>query len=664
MECRQPGLRVEYTASDLRIYYDLERFDAEHAGRIGGYLAAALKAIAADPDGDPAAAELVPPAERAALIRSGAARALPDARFHELFAERARANPDAVAVVHGDRSWSYAELDAAANRVANALLADGLVAEEVVALAANRGRHWVAAIIGIFRAGGVYLPVEPDWPPARVELLLRQSGCHRLLDDAALAEIAAGSAGDADPRVPVAAGQLAYVYFTSGSTGLPKGALCEHAGMVNHLYAKIDDFGLDAGAVVVQNAQASFDISLWQAIAPLLVGGRTVIVDRADILDIRRFCETITGATVLQLVPSYLDVLLRHLERHPVGLGTGGLGTGGLGTVHTVSVTGEAISKALVNRFFAQCPGLRLINAYGATEASDDTTHEVMTGPPAEELVPVGRPIHNVTVYVIGPRGELVPPGAPGEIAFSGICVGRGYLNDPQRTAQVFLDDPFRPGERLYRTGDFGRWLPTGHLEFHGRRDEQVKVHGVRIELGEVESRVLEHPGVRAAAVVVAPLPGAGKSLVACYTGDVEPGELAAHLATVLPASAVPARLQPVGSLPLTANGKVDKRALVALATPQEAAAGTVRAPASATERRIAAAWAQALNRPLDSIGAGDNFFDLGGGSLSALRVVAALDGLVSLDELVRNPALSALAAASDGAGAGAGGSAGAVLRR
>ncbi|HEY0638558.1 MAG TPA: amino acid adenylation domain-containing protein, partial [Pseudonocardiaceae bacterium] len=642
--CDQPGLGVTYTGRSLLVEYDTARYDAGYAARLAGYLTAALTAVGTDPERPCTATDLLSEAERADQLhgRSGPAVTLPDRPVHELIAQQARATPEAPAVIAGGVTWSHARLDAAADRVARWLLARGVAAEEVVALAASRGPEWTAAIIGILRAGAAYLPIEADHPPARVATLLERAGARLLLTDDTLAEVLTGPAPEPRPFPEVGPGRLAYVYFTSGSTGLPKGAMCEHAGMANHLLAKIRDFALGAGDRVVQNARASFDISLWQALAPLLTGGASVTAGRDEVLDVPRFLRTLAdgGATVLQLVPSYLDVLLTHLERH--GLGLGG--------VHTVSVTGEAVPKALVLRLLRRCPGIRLINAYGATEASDDTTHEVITTPPAEELVPVGVPIANVTVTVLGPGDTLVPLGSPGEITFTGVCVGRGYVNEPGRTAEVFTEDPLRPGRRMYRTGDYGRWLPTGHLEFHGRRDEQVKVHGVRIELGEVEGAMLTHPAVRAACVVVTTSP-AGKGLAGFYTGAVAAADLAAHLATVLPAASVPAALHPVDALPVNANGKVDRRALTELAAARPAPTADGDPPRTETERRIAAAWAGLLDRPVESIGREDHFFELGGSSLAALRLVAGLGGLVSLDDLVRNPVLAALAAAADGTG-------------
>ena len=644
-------------------------FDAEYLARFGGYLTVAMIAMAADPGAPYLEADLKSASERDHLVhgRAGPARPLPQDHAHKLVARQARERPGAIAVIHRDQQWSYDRVNRAANRIAHALLAAGLHAEDVVGVATERCPGWLCAVLGVLKAGGCYLPVEPEFPPARVAALASRANVRFLLTEPGGLAALAGTPGlwsrpvqdllhsdlpDADPAVAVGLRQLAYVYFTSGSTGVPKGAMCEHLGMINHLTAKTGEFGIGCDDVVVQNARQSFDISLWQLIAPLTVGGRTLILPEEDILDVRRLTDAVvaSGATVLQVVPSYLDVLLRFLEEHPRGLGR----------LRHVCVTGEAISKPLVNRWFASYPRITLVNAYGATEASDDTTHEVMSAPPPGELVPVGRPVSNVTVYVLGPGDGLRPLGTPGEIAFSGICVGRGYINDAERTAEAFAADPFRPGERMYRTGDYGRWLPGGSLEFHGRQDEQVKIHGIRIELGEVESRAREHPRVLAASVVVAPLPGAGKSLVVFYTtaDGLTPAELREHLAGSLPANAMPARIECIDELPLTANGKADKRLLTSRALRAQVPPGTVSRvpPRTPTQRRIAQAWAKAMNRPVTDIDCDDSFFELGGSSLSALRVVAALDGLISLDDLVRNPVLSALASAADGAGREAGG--------
>ncbi|WP_432077254.1 AMP-binding protein, partial [Streptomyces wuyuanensis] len=324
---------------------------------------------------------------------AGRRRELPGLRVHELFEERVRAHPGAVAVVHGGREWTYGELNGRANRLARALRARGVGREGVVGVVLERNVDWLASVLAVFKAGGVYLPVEPHFPAGRIAATLSRAGCRVVLTEpgstATLDEALSGVAGverllvgtacgeghaEGDLQVPVAGDQLAYIYFTSGSTGEPKGAMCEHAGLVNHLFAKIDDLGIVEGSVVAQVAPQCFDISLWQLVAGLLVGGRTVLVEQEAVLDVPRFLDTVTGAgvNVVQVVPSYLEAVLAALEHEPRSLGG----------LRCVSVTGEALKRELVERWFAAQPGIRLVNAYGLTETCDDTNHEVLTGVP------------------------------------------------------------------------------------------------------------------------------------------------------------------------------------------------------------------------------------------------------------------------------------------
>lgn len=646
----------------LLLWHDPAQFGAAEAARVAGYHLAALRSMAQALDAPHRASCLLDDAEVRFQIRvhDAGRRSLPGRRFHELFEERAVRHPDVVAMTCGDASITYGTLNRAANRVAHSLLDAGIAAEDVVAVVTERNLDWAAAVLGVFKAGAAYLPVDPAYPAERAAMMLKQSGARIALAGAESLPAAKAAAGcgdegiaivplaaqpgtrDDDPCVRVAARQLAYIYFTSGSTGLPKGAMCDHLGMLNHLLAKLDVLGLDAGDVVVQNAGICFDISLWQLITVLLAGGRTAIVGHKEILDTRRFVDTVTKAraTVVQVVPSYLDVLLADIEA----------GARGFGRVRCVSVTGEAISKQLVERWFARFPGIVLVNAYGATEASDDTTHMVLDGPPQRALVPVGRPIANVNIYVMNEESALVPLGAPGEIVFSGICVGRGYIGDPERTKKAFPPDPLRPGQRMYRTGDYGRWLADGNLEFLGRRDDQVKIRGMRVETGEVEGRIRAVGGVRAA-TVIAQESGLGKSLVAFFTAD--PAVSAPHLLSVLrgalPAHLVPAACHKVAELPLTENGKIDKKALSALAGELAQRTPERKEPATPSERRMAVAWAEILARPLDEISAGDDFFEIGGDSLAALRLVVKLDRVISLTDLIQNPVLRDLAGIAGG---------------
>ncbi|MFF3244514.1 amino acid adenylation domain-containing protein [Streptomyces sp. NPDC002870] len=656
----------------LRLRYRTDVLDADSAARIAGYHLTTLALIAADPDAEHRRQSLLSAGELQFQLEglAGPRRDLPDRRFHELFEQRVRAHPDAVAAVHGDRQWTYQELNVRANRLGRALLARGLHREGVVAVVTERNLDWMAAVIAVLKAGGVYLPVEPHFPAERIAATLARAECALVLTesgstatlDQALNSLSAADAGsgsgiqklyvdaayeeghpDGDLGVVVAPDQLAYVYFTSGSTGEPKGAMCEHAGMLNHLYAKIDDLEIGEGQVVAQTAPQCFDISLWQLVAGLLVGGRTVLVEQEVILDVQRFVDRIIDGrvAVLQVVPSYLEVVLSELERHPRELPD----------LRCVSVTGEALKKELTERWFAAEPKIRLVNAYGLTETSDDTNHEVMDRVPDSDRVPLGPPVNNVHVYVVDEHLSPVPLGAPGEIVFSGVCVGRGYVNDPERTRLAFMADPHHEGRRLYRSGDHGRWLPEGKLEFLGRRDSQVKIRGFRIEIGEIENTLLRVPGVRDGAVVVAERAGQSKHLVAFYTGPgpLETDALLDKLGESLPEYMVPSAFHWRESLPLTANSKIDKKTLKALAGELDTVDDDYRAPSTPTEQRLAAAWATVLGIPQNQIGRRDHFFDRGGTSLSAVKLAITLDRAVSLKDVTRHPVLADLAGLLDG---------------
>ncbi|MFI9323552.1 amino acid adenylation domain-containing protein [Kitasatospora aureofaciens] len=630
--------------------------------RVAEYLGTALRHLVDAPEEPWRRRSLLLPAELSVLTEefAGPVRPLPDRRFHELFEERVRRHPDRIAAVEGGRSWTYRDLNRRANLIAWSLHRGGLRSEDVVAVITDRTLEWLAAVLAVFKAGGCYLPLEPDFPAERIATVLDRSGSRRVLAERGLPQVAAALADrpgvelfylddllaqpgpDRDLGLPVAGDQLAYIYFTSGSTGEPKGAMCEHAGFLNHLLAKIENLGIEEGETVAQTAPQCFDISLWQLVSALLVGGRTHIVGQDVILDVRRFVDTLADGRiqVVQLVPSYLEVLLSAVEARPTALPA----------LRCVSATGEALKKELVHRWFAAFPEVLLVNAYGLTETSDDTNHEVMDRVPEHRSVPIGRPVRNVRVLVVDERLEPVPLGVPGEIVFSGVCVGRGYVNDEARTKAVFVPDPHRPGERLYRSGDFGRWLPSGTLEYLGRRDSQVKIHGFRIEIGEIENRLLQVPGVRDGAVVVA---GTAEQplLVGHYTGAAapDPDLVMAALAELLPAFMLPHRLHRRAGLPLTANGKTDRKQLVRLATEAElAAAAGFEPPASATERRVAGLWAELLKVPAGRIGRRARFADLGGTSMTAIRLVIALDRAVTVGELADTPTVAEVAALLD----------------
>jgi amino acid adenylation domain-containing protein len=569
---------------------------------------------------------------------SGPQRELPDRRIHQLFEDQVRRRPAALAAVHGDHRLSYRELNSRANRLARFLLAAGVQREDPVAVIAHRNLDWLAAVLAIFKAGAAYLPVEPHFPAERVRAMITRAGCRLVLTEPTITAALAVNIDDQDLDLEIEGEALAYIFFTSGSTGEPKGAMCEHAGMINHLYAKIDDLEIGAGQVVAQTAPQCFDISLWQLFSALLVGGSTLIVDQTDILDVPRFVRAITQqrANVLQLVPSYLDTVLGYLERHRHPLPD----------LRRVSVTGEALPPQLVRRWFAVIPHVPLINAYGLTETSDDTNHEILYAAPEDDRILVGHLINNVSAAIVDDVLQPVPAGEAGEIIFSGVCVGRGYINDPERTNAAFLPDPNHPGQRLYRSGDLGRWLPDGRLEFLGRRDAQVKIRGFRIEIDEIESRLAAVPGVDRVAVVVVDEPS--RQLVACYTGSAEADDLADRLASTIPDYMIPSLFHRLLALPLTDNGKTDRKALVGLTSRLRARHGN-DPPRTAIERRVADAWAEALGIGVDQVGRNDSFFDRGGTSLSAVKLAIALDRAVTIRDIKTHPHLVDLARLCEG---------------
>jgi amino acid adenylation domain-containing protein len=565
---------------------------------------------------------------------------------------------------------TYRELAERADRLARALASKGSGPEVPVGLLAERGVDFLAALLAIEETGGVYLPLDPHHPPHRLAQVLEKSGAPLLLvaerqgrlAGEALALLPAGrrpqllpladllaTRAAAMPSRRSAALGLAYILFTSGSTGTPKGVMVERRGMLNHLEAKIESLGLRAADVVAQNASQAFDISVWQLLAALLVGGRVHIVADDVALDSARLLHEVAGegVTVLEIVPSLLAVLLDAAQRRPGGPPP-------LPTLRWLVPTGEALPPELCRRWFALYPDVPMLNAYGPTECSDDVTQQPITEPPGTEVgaMPIGRPVPNVTIHLVD-RGHVpLPVGLPGELLVGGVCVGRGYLGEPARTAETFLPDPSAepPGARLYRTGDLARQSEYGAFEFLGRIDHQVKVRGFRIELGEIESVLAGFPGVREVVLLAREDHVNDRRLVAYYVP--EPGwgpttdQLRGYLQSKLPEYMVPAAFVPLPGLPLTANGKVDRRALPPPDLTQAAAKAERIAPRTALESLIASICAQVLK--LDSIGVHDNFFDLGGNSLLATQVVAMLQEVLPIEldlrSLFEGPTVARLA--------------------
>jgi len=638
-------------AVGLALHYDPRRFHPDQIGRIAGYYARALASMVRDVDADHRSVPLLGAEEVRRLTEEfpGRVHELPHATVLDAVAATVERLPEAVAVRAGAAQLTYRELDRASKVVAGILRRAGVGRGDVVALAMDRGAVWALSVLGVLRQGAVYLPLDLAGPSARAAGMIATSGCRHVLTTVApsdlklpelpaqlisieAADLAAGEPDEPGSAV-VGTEDPAYVIFTSGSTGAPKGALIHHRGMLNHLIAKVDELRLTAEDRIAQVAGQTFDISVWQLLAAWLVGGSTAVIGNEVTADPRTFLDHVVREriSVLEVVPSYLDALLNEVEARPVELPE----------LRWLMVTGEALPPRLTQRWFARFP-IPMINAYGPTEASDDVTHQVMTEPVYGDRVPVGRAIINTGVYVLRNDGSLAPIGTYGEIWVTGIGVGVGYVNDPDRTAEAFRPNTVDGRSRwMYRTGDIGRWLPSGLLDCAGRNDQQVKVRGHRIELSEIEVALARLAGVEQAAVLV----GGGRQprLIAHVTGPGPIGLDAVRrdLKEFLPPQMLPDAVVHRTGFPLSPNGKLDRAALAA-ETVEEPVRPAARPPANDRERVAVEAFAAVLDIPVTSVGVYDNFFDLGGHSLAAMRVATALG--VGVRDLLSRPTAHDLA--------------------
>ncbi|AUX21618.1 hypothetical protein SOCEGT47_021040 [Sorangium cellulosum] len=688
------GLSVARLPGELAaaLEYREGRFVRDEIERMAGHFTVLLGAAAEQPDRPIDELPLLPPEEERFLLEGCNDTAAPvpaGVCFHDLFREQAARTPDRPAVACAGRRLSYAELDRITDRVAHALRARGVGPDRLVGLLAGRDLDFVVLALGAFKAAGAYVPIDPAHPAQRSADILARAGAPLLLVGdaipAALRDEILAAAGPAAPEAlsardllaaapPEPAGaaapratpdHLAYVIYTSGSTGAPKGAMVEHRGMLNHLLAKVRSLGLGPSDVVAETAPITFDISVWQLLSPLLAGGACRLVPDEIATDPARLLDAAAddGITVLEIVPSLLRGMLDELASRPAWRPR-------LDGLRWLVLTGEALAPDLVRRWLALYPRVPVMNAYGPTECSDDVAQHVMVEPPAEDAayVPIGRPIQNTQLHVLDRQRRPVPIGVAGELYVGGDGVGRGYLHDPERTTAAFLPDPFArtPGARLYRTGDLVRRLPGGELVFLGRIDHQIKLRGFRIELGEIEAVIARSAGIRDVVVVAREDTPGDPRLVAYVVPEgpaarFEPGALRDHLASRLPGYMVPAAIVPLDALPLSANGKVDRKALPAPAWADPAERAARAAPRTGLEQAIAEVWRAVLG--LDFVGAHDDFFAIGGHSLSATRVAARLRDLLGVEVAVRSlfeaPTVAALAArlerpAREAAGEGA----------
>jgi len=676
--------------------YSADILDSPTIDRLLGHFENLLRSLVAGPEERIGALALLGEEEAFQLLHELQGPERPGYPLEEtiqsLFVRQAARTPDEIAAVCGGERLTYAELDRRSQGLAQALRRSGVRPGCFVGLLEERGLDFLVALLAIFKAGGAYVPFEPAYPEDRLLYMLTSSGIGVLVARAALiagrfeglaacselravvclgagaadlSEIVPGlhverfdSCGSHDPgevaqTLPGSARDPSYMLYTSGSTGFPKGAVVRHDGAVNHIWAQRDALELDSSLCFLQSAPASSDISVWQFLAPLLLGGRTVIVNPETVSDPCRLLRVLREerVTLAELVPAVLRALIDHAAALSEG-------ERALPELRWMMATGEAVPVDLVNDWLALYPQTPVVNAYGPTEAADDVTQAVFDRPlpPGVHALSIGRPLANFSCHVVDHGLRLVPFGAPGELCIGGIGVGSGYWRAPERTSLSFVPDPFAPapGAVLYRTGDLARWRGSGDLEFLGRIDHQVKIRGFRIELGEIEAALRDHPAIQDA-VAVARGDGEKRSLVAYVAvgeaGGLDPAELRNTLQARLPSHMVPADYVLLSSLPRSLNGKVDRRALPApdRSRPER----PFDPPRTPAEQKLAEIWGQVFQ--IESVGRGTDFFEIGGHSLLAVRVLsriqAAFEVEIPLRQIFESSTLAGLALVIEEAG-------------
>ncbi|MGW2041543.1 non-ribosomal peptide synthetase [Streptomyces virginiae] len=654
-------LTVEFTetgSGDLAgvLEYDAALFDPVTVEVLARHLSVLLGAAAADPA---RSVEELPLADEEELRLLTTEWAVNRADFpaercvHELVADQARLRPDAIAVTAGLETLTYAELDARAGRLANLLVADGVRPGTFVAVCLPRGPELITALLAVLKAGCAYLPLNPDYPQDRLGFMLSDAGVPLCLTESWLTgrlpstgtrmicldeqDEALAAQPDGTPAVAVTADDPAYIMYTSGSTGTPKGAVIGHRSVVR-LFCNADWVRLGPDDVMAQGSDVTFDAATLEIWGPLLAGSRMVVIDKDTLLDPAELTAALRrhGVTTLFVTTAVFNQIV---AADPCAFGA----------LRHVLFGGEAANSVRVAEVLAAAPPQRLVNLYGPTETAVLGTWHLIREADEHMPVPIGRAVANTTAYVLDDRLRPVPIGVPGELFIAGPGVARGYLNRPELTADRFLDNPHgeAPDHRMYRTGDLVRWTSAGVIEYVGRADHQVKVRGYRIEPGEIELVLQQHPDV-GVALVVALADGEHKRLVGYVTPGAagrrpQPAELREFVSARLPVHMVPSAVVCLEQFPLTPSGKVDRKALPA---PEHAAAPAgAEEPRTGAERLLAQIWSDVLGVP--TVGVTDNFYELGGDSILGIRVVARAKkaGLViSAKDVFRKQTIAELA--------------------
>jgi len=658
--------------------YNTDLFHGETIRRMAAHFPALLAGLLREPDRPLSAVPLATAEERQTLVQQWSQRPLDrssHACIHDLFDGQARQTPNAVALIDGDRRWTYAELNARANQLAHYLQARGVGPDRLVAVRLPRSAELIAALWGVLKAGGAYVPLDPHLPAQRLQFTLDDAQVDVVITLEALRgdlpdglphivcldrdAAAIDAASRETPHHAATPANLAYVIYTSGSTGRPKGVMIEHRALVNYVHAVTAEYEITVADRVLQFASVSYDAHV-EEVYPALVCGATLLLRSDDMLDARRFLERCRDwkTTFITVPTGFWHELTAAIVNERLTLPV---------QLRLVVIGGESAMPQRVATWF-QCVGtrVRLLNTYGPTETTVVATSAPMS--PADgrvQRLPIGRPLGNMRTYVLDAALEPVPVGVRGELYIGGASLGRGYLRRPELTAEKFVPDPFAAAlgdvgdARMYRTGDVVRWRPDGQLEFIGRTDHQVKIRGFRIEPGEVERVLREHPALADAAVVALPRAPGDLQLAGYYApAGVEiptAAELRRFLAARLPEFMIPAAFVSLPALPATASGKIDRRSLPPPDWSAAARSGQYVAPQTPTQQALAQVWAELLRT--ERVGIEDNFFDLGGNSLLAMRLMSRIRETLSADvplvHLFTSPTVAALAAVVDRAKAG-----------
>lgn len=628
----------------MRIEYNGDLFNKETIVRLGGHFEQLLRTVLEKPALPVRQLSCLTETEREQLLTAfndTAADHAVENTLVRLFEEQVCRTPQNTALVFQDSLFTYEECNSWANRLGHYLRKEFDVApDERVAILLKRDEWVIIAILGVLKSGGACLLIDVAYPESRVSFLIGDSRCKVIIDEAWLLRFreAASFYPKENPVRVNRPSDLAYLIYTSGSTGDPKGCMLEHKGILNHLFSKIDSLRISEGDVICHNSELYFVSAIWQVWAPLVTGGKLVLCDAEELRDMNRLVEKarLSGARVLEVIPSQFNEYLSNEI------------TTGLDDLETLILTGEKINPHYVERCYAEFKNLEIVNSYGQTESSDDTTSWKIPRNIAYEKILIGTPICNTRIYVLTPGGSLCPIGVFGEICVSGYGMSRGYMNRPALTAEKFVDNPFRPGERMYRTGDIARWLPDGNLEVAGRKDHQIKIRGYRIEQGEVEKALMQFEKIREVATNFEDNGTQEKKLVAYIVGkeQLNVSMIQGHLRKILPDHMLPSLYVQLDKIPFLQNGKLNRKALTALSEAHMQTGSEYERPANETEKRLVEIWEKILDRK--KIGVLDNLFELGGNSLKMISMINKIrqefNVRVSLKRIFISPNIRSLA--------------------